>query len=283
MTNIFSIMNKIEKLKQGISVKISDSEIVSIIINLSDAKKNLDQLSYIDLYSVYKNFSKETIKVEYDFESYKTRCKEIIESFEIVAPYEAYNGEESIDFKRKLINVSPQQFILLFYKTIFQDFTFSYILKNCDTENKNNELGRCDFFAIKNSVSLLSMFLPKIRELNYEELGRIDGYCFSNVCYELGLEESFINELFDLECSEKYSIFDFFTNQNILNFGVFEIQNIIIKQYKYLLKNNNAIRNEANSDNIIKVTNDRVNIIEVFFKDILHIRNELLKRYSIVL
>lgn len=87
----------IQKLKQGKIVYLSDSQIVSCIINLPDASKNLSGSTYKELFCLFNEYQKSKQKRETTIASYYDRCFNIIAEFEKIAPYSFYCGDNSKD------------------------------------------------------------------------------------------------------------------------------------------------------------------------------------------
>lgn len=90
--NIKAIKN-IQKIYQGKTIALSDSQIVNCIINLYDANKNLSASNYVQVYQKYLYYRKRKEKLPTNLRSYYERCLVIINDFEQIAPYELYCGE----------------------------------------------------------------------------------------------------------------------------------------------------------------------------------------------
>lgn len=85
----------VQKLKKGSKENISKSQIVSIIINLSDASKNLSKTHFQEVNMLFREYKIDKSKFLVDYDGYIRMCNEIIDEFEHIAPFKYYNGEES--------------------------------------------------------------------------------------------------------------------------------------------------------------------------------------------
>lgn len=91
--------------------QLSRAHIVSIIVNMMDAKQNLDNNSFEMVYDLYKKYIKETELRQYNKKSFYRECATIIQSFEDYAPYLLFDGKISENMTREL-----QSYILKCYK-----------------------------------------------------------------------------------------------------------------------------------------------------------------------
>lgn len=94
---IFNSFNKINKLKNKQKASFSYSEIVGLIINLSDAKKNLSNEQFEKVYRLYKDIKKSTTKYDVDLNGYYLLCSDIIAEFDKIAPYTLYSGASTFE------------------------------------------------------------------------------------------------------------------------------------------------------------------------------------------
>lgn len=92
----------VARLKNGGVVKLSISQITGLIINLSDAQRNLTDEEFKSVYALYKKMRQLNIKKELNFISYVDEAVEIIEKFDKIANYEKFSGRNDSEFSLKL-------------------------------------------------------------------------------------------------------------------------------------------------------------------------------------
>lgn len=96
-----------EEFDPSVTAILSKKQIVSRIINLMDAKRNLDPISYNQVFALYKKYYNEKTKIKYDAINFMAAYNNMIDSFEQIAPWELYNGEKRINISDKIqLNVS---------------------------------------------------------------------------------------------------------------------------------------------------------------------------------
>ena len=83
---------EIGKLRKGKQAKLSLSQIVCIITNMSEAKSNLSRKQFDEVYALFKDYRKRTIKMYIDPDEFVDIAVRIIRDFDKLAPYEKYSG-----------------------------------------------------------------------------------------------------------------------------------------------------------------------------------------------
>ncbi len=93
--SVMQFNNKIENLKKNSNAEayFTVSEIVSMIVNLLDAKNVLSNLEYNAIYKIYDRFSQQKEKLLLTLDKYMDLCCEIVSHFDLVAPYYLYCGD----------------------------------------------------------------------------------------------------------------------------------------------------------------------------------------------
>lgn len=95
-------MKAVQKIAHGGVDKLSLLQIVCLITNMPDAKRNLTEAQFNDVYDLYKNYRKCTTKLPMDADGYVNICINIIEKFNALAPYEKYSGGNELEWKMML-------------------------------------------------------------------------------------------------------------------------------------------------------------------------------------
>ena len=89
----FDTMLKLCKLKKGEQVYLSESEIVNVIVNTYQAKKNLSSNSYNKIIQLYKKYNYSTAVYKFNsFDEFVEYAIDIIMTFDEIAPYKLYCG-----------------------------------------------------------------------------------------------------------------------------------------------------------------------------------------------
>jgi hypothetical protein len=88
----FKAVRDVQKIKNGKTARLSISQIVNMIINLPDAKRNLPEKDFSTLLSLYQHMQKDVKKTRMDYDKYVEKCLVIINTFDTIAPYEQYSG-----------------------------------------------------------------------------------------------------------------------------------------------------------------------------------------------
>jgi len=91
-------LSDVQKIKTGRTVMLSISQITNLIINLSDAKRNLQSDQFNLVYDLYKQMRKCKTKMAMDQDGYLDTAIKIIKEFDKIAPYEKYSGGNEIEF-----------------------------------------------------------------------------------------------------------------------------------------------------------------------------------------
>lgn len=99
--NIFDdvcAVGNVQKIKEGKEVELSVSQITTLIINLQDAKANLNKEEFNEVEALYNLFRKNTTKIKMNAPMYLNTCISIIRDFDEIAPYEKYSGGDASEF-----------------------------------------------------------------------------------------------------------------------------------------------------------------------------------------
>lgn len=91
-----STLSAVDKLRQGESVKLSLAQIASLNINLTDAKKNLSQDKFEQLYALYSIYQKHKEMILCTPEEYAILAAKVVVSFDKIDSFLKYSGEESL-------------------------------------------------------------------------------------------------------------------------------------------------------------------------------------------
>lgn len=91
-------VSEVKKIKAGGVGKLSISQVANLIVNLPDAKRNLDQRQYKEIQDAFNKFRKCKTKYPMDAQEYVSCCKKIILMLDEIAPYEKYCGGNEIEF-----------------------------------------------------------------------------------------------------------------------------------------------------------------------------------------
>ncbi len=83
----------VQRIKAGGTAQLSNSQIVNLIINLPDANRNLSPEQFKQVYSLFREISKDTTKREMNYSEYFAAASAIVERFELIAPYDLYSGD----------------------------------------------------------------------------------------------------------------------------------------------------------------------------------------------
>ena len=85
-------MKAAQTIKNGGEADLSYAMLVSILINLPDAKKKLTDAQFREVHSLYNKFQTCTTKMHMNQDAYLSACLEIIGKFDEIAPYQLYSG-----------------------------------------------------------------------------------------------------------------------------------------------------------------------------------------------
>lgn len=88
----------VQKLKSGGHANLSISQIVNLIINLPDARKNLSVDQYNEVEKLYKKLRGCKTKLNLDLQGYYATAIDIIVKFDDIAAYEKYSGGNENEF-----------------------------------------------------------------------------------------------------------------------------------------------------------------------------------------
>ena len=91
----------VQKIMNGSIAKISLSQVVMLITNLQDAKKNLSSEEFEKVMAMYEAVREETLLMEMDEHTYLESATYLISEFEKIAPYMLFDGNISEDLELK--------------------------------------------------------------------------------------------------------------------------------------------------------------------------------------
>lgn len=89
----------VQKIKNGTEAELSLNQVVNLLVNLPDAKKNLSADQFKKVCKIYDELRKQTTKHLLDLDGYYDMATNIILLFDKVAPYEKYSGGNAMEFK----------------------------------------------------------------------------------------------------------------------------------------------------------------------------------------
>lgn len=95
----------IQKIKRGGTAKLSVSQVVNVLINLSDAANKLSNAEYIKVYALYKEMRKSTIQIPLNMNMYLDTAVRIILEFDKIAPYEKYSGGGETEYSFMMADI----------------------------------------------------------------------------------------------------------------------------------------------------------------------------------
>ncbi len=124
---MFSFIRKAKKIqkKLGSAENFTSAEIVSAIINLWDAKKQLSEEEYFFVSVIYEIYSRMKTTILLDYLGFLGLCNDIIAHFDLVAPYYKYCGNNKLKYAYFIDNQKEpyrkKAKILLDEKQLFKD------------------------------------------------------------------------------------------------------------------------------------------------------------------
>lgn len=95
----------VQKIKTGGTAKLSISQITCLIVNMSDAKRNLEATQFEEVYSLYCKLRKCKTKITLDINGYYDISAKIVVLFNKIAPYEKFSGMNEIEAKFLLTEI----------------------------------------------------------------------------------------------------------------------------------------------------------------------------------
>ena len=98
LINDFIAIGQAQKIKNGQVANLSISQITGLITNMSDARRNLSEKDFKQVYNLYKQFKKCNNKMKMDLNGYYETATYIIKKFDAIAPYEKYSGGNELEF-----------------------------------------------------------------------------------------------------------------------------------------------------------------------------------------
>lgn len=87
----------VQRIKHGGTAKLSLSQVTCLIVNMADARKNLPERQFNEVYKLYRKFRKATTKIPMDMYAYTQTAVKIIKMFDAIAPYERYSGGNELE------------------------------------------------------------------------------------------------------------------------------------------------------------------------------------------
>ena len=88
----------LQKIKKGGTAKFSISQITGLITNMMDAKKNLNEEQFNNVYALFNELRKCNTKMEMNVNGYLDMAEDIIKKFDKIAPYIKYSGGNETEF-----------------------------------------------------------------------------------------------------------------------------------------------------------------------------------------
>lgn len=106
MMGVFSdikAMSDLQKIKsRGGKAKLSISQIVNLIVNMSDAQRNLPPEQFKLVYAFYTLCRQSKTKIKMDYDGYLDTASKLILRFDEIAPYEKYSGNGEVETQMML-------------------------------------------------------------------------------------------------------------------------------------------------------------------------------------
>lgn len=87
----------VQRIKHGGTARLSLSQVTCLIVNMTDARKNLPERQFNEVYGLYRQFRKATTKIPMDKRTYTETAVKIIKIFDAIAPYERYSGGNELE------------------------------------------------------------------------------------------------------------------------------------------------------------------------------------------
>lgn len=90
-------ISDVQKIKSGKIAELSISQITGLIVNMTEAKNNLSSEKFKEIYNLFLELRKCNTKIKMDQNAYIEMCLEIIQKFDVIAPYEKYSGSNEME------------------------------------------------------------------------------------------------------------------------------------------------------------------------------------------
>lgn len=90
-----SALSALKSLRNGKTAKLSIAQIAALNVNLPDAKRVLTAEEFARVYALYALYQKERSKMKLTPEEYAFQAAKIVVSFDKVAPFTKYSGEQN--------------------------------------------------------------------------------------------------------------------------------------------------------------------------------------------
>lgn len=93
MASDFKAAMDIQRIKTvGGTAQLSIAQVTKMVVNLQDAKKNLSEEQFAQVYGVYLALREKVKPIRVDFSGYIEMAVDIVLRFDRYAPYEMYSG-----------------------------------------------------------------------------------------------------------------------------------------------------------------------------------------------
>ena len=106
------ILKQVDQIEKGKPGELSKKDLVNLLINLSDAEKNLLSKEFIQVYELFEFYQRDTQRISMDFIKYLECSKEIIDEFNLIAPYEKYSGARENDAQHMVKEIDDSRTLI---------------------------------------------------------------------------------------------------------------------------------------------------------------------------
>lgn len=89
----------VKRIKKGKTANLCVADITYLIVNLMDARKNLDREDFLKVQELFDEFQTCKKKRSMDFYRYVDTVSKIIEQYDKIAPYEKYSGNNADELR----------------------------------------------------------------------------------------------------------------------------------------------------------------------------------------
>ena len=186
----------VQKLKEGKEIELSVSQITTLIINLMEAKANLNDEEFSEVEALYNLFRKDTEKIKMNQNKYMETCFSIINSFDEIAPYEKYSGGNSYEFTlfmREIRNKNIDEI----RKTRKQIKEIEFFLKNMKPYFDDIKSGKEEFLSDEELNTLLASKRMTQKEVDDYRIsrGNVESYFIAESLLGENFQEETLVEL----------------------------------------------------------------------------------------
>ena len=95
-------LKAVKKINAGETAELSKRQIVSLIVNLPAAKRNLFPEQFEQVYLLYLTFRQEKDKQMMDLSDYYKTAVDMIKKFDAIAPYSDYSGADPAETQKMM-------------------------------------------------------------------------------------------------------------------------------------------------------------------------------------